>query len=169
MTQSYTTTETWSRAHARKVAGKVAADLRQFQQAYREPSDAHINDLTEELVSYLADDYLDYVEYGFRRGDTWVVAHKYTAAEIGSMTTDDRSGRVRRGVDVNGAYWWSYLVRNSRWAALTPAQRDRFEADLAIKRTPGTGATPASGGWAQEQAYSSGGGGVRRSGCGGNS
>lgn len=169
MTQSFTTTETWSRTHARYVAGKVAADLRQFQQAYGEPSDAHLNDLTEELVAYLADDYLEYVEYGFRRGDTWVVAHKYTAAQIGSMSTDDRSGRVRRGADVTGAYWSSYLVKNARWWKLTQAERDRYEAGIAIKRVPGSGASPLSGGWAPERSYASGGGGVSRSGCGGNS
>lgn len=97
MSLTYTTTETWSRTHARYIAGKVGADLRQMQQEYGEPTDKHLNDLVEELVTYLADDYLDYVEYGFRRGDTWVVAHKYTAGRIGSMAADDRSGRVRRG------------------------------------------------------------------------
>lgn len=168
MTQTYTTTETWSRTHARYIAGKVAADLRQMQQAYGQPSDQHLNDLIEELVSYLADGYLDYVEYGFRRGESWVVAHKYLAAELGSSAADDRSGRVRRGADVAGAYWWSYLVKNSRWSNLTQAERDQYEAGIAVKRTSGKGASAAGGGWAPERSYSSGGGSVSRSGCGGN-
>jgi hypothetical protein len=169
MTQSYTTTETWSRTHARYIAGKVAADLRQMQQAYGQPSDQHLNDLIVELVSYLADGYLDYVEYGFRRGESWVVAHKYTAAELGSSAADDRSGRIRRGADVAGAYWWSYLVKNSRWSNLTQAERDRYEAGIAVKRTTGNSASAAAGGWALERSYSSGGGSVSRAGCGGNS
>lgn len=168
MSLTYTTTETWSRTHARYIAGKVGADLRQMQQEYGEPTDKHLNDLVEELVTYLADDYLDYVEYGFRRGDTWVVAHKYTAGRIGSMTADDRSGRVRRGANIAGAYWSSYLVKNSRWWSLSQAERDRYEARITIKRTPGSGAYPASGGWALERSYASGGGSVSRSGCGTN-
>jgi hypothetical protein len=169
MTQTYTTTETWSRTHARYIAGKVAADLRQMQQEYGKPTDEHLNDLVEELVSYLADDYLDYIEYGFRRGDTWVVAHRYTASQLGSSATDDRSGRIRRGADTTGAYWSSMLVTNSRFANLSQAERDRYEAGIKIKRNAGSGATPSTGTWAQERSYSSGGGSVSRAGCGGNS
>jgi hypothetical protein len=168
MSQTYTTTETWSRTHARYIAGKVGADLRQMQQAYGQPSNEHLNDLVAELTAYLADDYLDYVEYGFRRGDTWVVAHKYTAGEIGASVGDDRSGRVRRGANVSGAYWSSYLVRNWRWWSLSQAERNRYEAQIAIKRTPGTGAVPASGGWATERSYAAGRGSVSRAGCGPN-
>lgn len=169
MTQSYTSTQTWSRTHARYIAGKVAADLRQMQQAYGQPTDKHLDDLVEELISYIADGYLDYVEYGFRRGESWVVAHKYTAAELGSTEVDDRSGRVRRDADVTGAHWWSYLVRNNRWHNLPKTERDKYEDSLTIKRTPGSGATPLSGGWLHEKSYSSGGGSLGRSGCGGNS
>ena len=164
MTYSHTTTQTWSRTHARYVAGKVAADLRQIQQEYGKPTDEHLNDLLEELVVYLADDYLDYVEYGFRCGDSWVIAHKYTAAQLGSLSTDDRSGRIRRGADIRGAYWWSYLVRNDRWSNLTQADRDRYEAAIRLKRTPGSGASAGPNGWTRERAYSSAGGGVYRSG-----
>lgn len=168
MSLTYTTTETWSRTHARYIAGKVGADLRQMQQAYGQPTDEHLNDLVAELTAYLADDYLDYVEYGFRRGGSWVVAHKYTAGQIGAMANDDRSGRVRRGADTTGTYWSSYLVRNWRWRSLTQDERDRYEAGIAIKRTPGSAATPASGGWAIERSYAAGGGSVSRSGCGPN-
>lgn len=169
MTQSYTSTETWSRTHARYIAGKVAADLRQMQQEYGKLSDEHLNDLVEELVAYLAEDYLSYIEYGFRRGDAWVVAHKYTAAQLGSASTDDRSGRIRRGADVSDAIWWSLLSTNQRYANLSQAERDRFEAGIRIKRSPGTGLSAGNTGWASERSYASGGGGVSRSGCGGNS
>ncbi|MGD8450887.1 MAG: hypothetical protein PVJ57_03635 [Phycisphaerae bacterium] len=168
MTATFTTTETWSCTHARYIAGKVGADLRQMQQAYGQPTDEHLSDLVAELTAYLADDYLDYVEYGFRRGDTWVVAHKYTAGELGAAANDDRSGRVRRGANVSGAYWSSYLVKNGRWWSLSQAERDRYESQIAIKRTPGTDATPASGGWATERSYAAGGGSISRSGCGPN-
>ncbi len=168
MTYSYTQTDSWSHTHARFVAGKVAADLRQMQQEYGKPTDEHLNDLLEELVAYLADAYLDYVEYGFRFGDRWVIAHKYTAAQLGSLSTDDRSGRIRRGADITGAYWWSYLVKNDQWWDLTQTERDRYETAIRIKRTSGSDASVGPSGWAPEKAYSSGGGGVHRSGLGGN-
>ena len=47
MSYTYTQTETWSRTHARKVGGKVVADLRQMQQEYGSPSD-------QRLEQYLA-------------------------------------------------------------------------------------------------------------------
>lgn len=169
MTQSNTTTQTWSKTHARYIAGKVAADLRQMQQAYGKLSDDHLNDLVEELVAYLAAGYLSYVEYGFRSGESWVVAHKYTAAELGSSLSDDRSGRIRRGADVTGAFWWSFLVTNYKYANLTQEQRDQFEAGIKIKRKNGNGVSASNTGWASEKSYASGGGGVSRSGCGGNS
>jgi len=168
MTYSFTTTQTWSRTHARYVAGKVAADLRQMQQAYGQPTNQHLNDLIDELVSYLADDYLDYIEYGFRCGDIWVVAHKYTAAQIGSFTNDDRSGRIRRGANIAGAHWWSFLVKNSRWWNLPQAERDRYEAAIKIKRISATGSSAGPNGWALGRSYASGGGGVSRSDFGGN-
>ena len=91
MTQSFTNTQTFTRTHARYIAGKVAADLLQMQQEYGQPSNQQLNDLVDELVTYLADGYLDYIEYGFRRGDSWVVAHRYTAADPHCATTVEKA------------------------------------------------------------------------------
>src|SRR5437868_8488676 len=99
MTQTYTTTETWSRTHARYVAGKVAADLRQMQQEYGQPTDAAINDYLLELTVLLAGGFVKEVSYGYRRDGAWVVALKYTADMYGNLSTDDRSGRIPRGVN----------------------------------------------------------------------
>ncbi|MBL8763134.1 MAG: hypothetical protein JNM07_02560 [Phycisphaerae bacterium] len=162
MTQSYTTTQTFTRTDARYIAGKVAADLRQLSQAYGEPTEQHITNLMAELTEYLVDGYLDRVTYGFRKGDRWIVALKYSGADIGSLTADDRSGRVPRGADVIGASWCSHLVLNSKWWALTDEQRSRYEKSLPIQRTNGTEPSPGARGWIEDKTYSSSGGGVRR-------
>jgi hypothetical protein len=167
MTQSYSTTQTFTRTDARYIAGKVAADLRQLSQAYGQPTEAHIANLMDELTELLVDGYLDRVTYGFRKGDQWVVAMKYTGAEIGTLTTDDRSGRVPRGADIGGASWCSHLVRSSRWDALTAAQQDTYENRLPIQRTDGAEPSPGTRGWIEDKVYSSSGGGVRRSSAGG--
>lgn len=167
MTQSYTTTQTFTRTDARYIAGKVAADLRQLSQAYGEPTEQHIANLMGELTEYLVDGYLERVTYGFRKGDQWIVALKYTGSDIGSLTTDDRSGRVPRGADVTGASWCSHLALNSKWWALPENQRSRYEQALPIQRSNGTEPSPGARGWIEDKTYSSSGGGVRRASAGG--
>jgi hypothetical protein len=167
MTQSYTVTRTFTRTDARYVAGKVAADLRQLSQAYGEPTEQHIADLMAELTEYLVDGYLDRITYGFCKGDQWVVALKYTGAEIGALTADDRSGRVPRGADVTSASWCSLLVRNGKWSALSEDQQFRYERALPIQRTDGTEPSSGARGWIEDKTYSSSGGGVRRASAGG--
>jgi hypothetical protein len=167
MTQSYTTTQTFTRTDARYIAGKVAADLRQLSQAYGKPSETHIANLMAELTAYLVDGYLDRVTYGFRKGEQWVVALMYTGSDIGSLTADDRSGRVPRGADVTGASWWSHLVLNRKWRSLSEDQQSRYEQGLPIQRTNGTEPSPGVRGWIEDKTYSSSGGGVRRASAGG--
>ncbi len=167
MTHSYTTTQTFTRTDARYIAGKVAADLRQLSQAYGEPTEEHIDNLLGELTEYLVDGYLDRITYGFRKGDQWVVALRYKGTEIGSLTTDDRSGRVPRGADVTNASWCSHLVLNSKWEALSPEKRASYERALPIQRTNGTEPSPGARGWIEDKTYSSSGGGVRRASAGG--
>lgn len=167
MTQSYTTTETWSRTHARKVGGKVVADLRQFQQEYGSPSDAWLEKYLAELTVLLTDDYIEEVTYGFRRNGQWIVAVRYTADMNGNLVADDRSGRIPRGVDVAGATWGSYLVRNAKWRSLSSAERAAIERQLPFSRN--TCAAPTDGGpvrW-NDKTYSGAGCGVRRSTVGG--
>jgi hypothetical protein len=76
MTYSYTTTlaETFTRTIARYVASKVVADLRRMHSYYGQPSLGLIEDYYEELTELLAGDYVQSVEYGFKRGDRRVVS-----------------------------------------------------------------------------------------------
>jgi hypothetical protein len=167
MTQSYTTSQTFTRTDARYIAGKVAADLLGLSKAYGNPTEQHIANLMGELTEYLVDGYLDRITYGFRKGNQWVVALKYKGTEIGSLTTDDRSGRVPRGADVTGASWCSHLVLNGKWDALSAERQASYERALPIHRTNGTEPSPGAGGWIEDKTYSSSGGAVRRAAAGG--
>lgn len=157
-----TRTETWNRTHARKVAGKVMADLRQMSQAYGQPSPERISEYLEELETLLAEGYLKEVTYGFKQGDEWVVALKYKATEVGLVYNDDYSGMIPRGKDVSRASWYSFLAKSDAFFKLTPEKRRAIEDSLPIKRS--TAEEPSAGtGWHPDKTYNSGGGGVRRS------
>jgi len=167
MSYTYTQTETWYRTHARKVGGKVVADLRQMQQEYGSPSDQRLEQYLAELVVLLTDGLLQEVTYGFRRNNTWVVAIRYTADMNGNLSVDDRSGRVPRGANISGASWGSYLVKNPKWHSLSPAERSAVERELPFEREgaeePSDGAMVRAG----DKTYSSAGCGVRRTTIGG--
>lgn len=167
MTCSYTTTETWSRTHARYVAGKVAADLRQMQQAYGRPSDTDIENYVTELTELLAGRYVKEVTYGYRRDGAWVVALRYTADMNGNLTADDRSGRIPRGADIAGATWGSFLTYSSQWDAITQSQREAVERDLPFARSSGAEPIVRFGSWSLDKSYSAVGCGLRRATIGG--
>ncbi len=137
-----------------------------MSQAYGHPTQENIEKYLEELVELLSQGYLDKVAYGFKRGGEWVVALQYTAAELGTATTDDYSGSIPRRADVTNASWQSYLWKSRSFFALPIAKQAEIEAALPIKRS--SAEEPSSRrGWNPDKAYSSGGGGVRRSTLGG--
>jgi hypothetical protein len=164
MTQTFTTTESWSRTHARYVAGKVAADLLGMQQAYGLPSDAAIESYMAELTELLAGGYVSEVSYGFKRSDKIVVALKYSADMNGNLTTDDRSGKIPLDADVSGATSFSFLTFSSKWNSLTENDRQSIEKCLPFIRTAGS---EPMGLWSYDKTYSSAGCGVRRATAGG--
>ncbi len=166
MTQSYSGTEAWTRTNARKVAGKVAADLRGMQQAYGLPSDKAIEDYTVELTEFLAGGHVQEVSYGFMRDGKWIAgaALKYTADMNGDLATDDRSGKIPRGADITGAEWHSFLSYSEKWNNLSATERESVRNRLPFRRT--AGAEPA-GLWLSDKTYSSAGCGVRRATAGG--
>ena len=167
MTQSYTTTQTWSRTHARKIGGKITADLRQMQQSYGSPTDSRLEQYMQELVVLLAAGVLEEVTYGFKQNGTWIVAIRYTADMNGNLFTDDRSGGVPRGVDITGAKWGSYLRMNSKWDGLAASTRAAIDRDLPFQR--GGAEEPVASVVLRhyDRTYSSAGNGVRRSTIGG--
>ena len=166
MTYSYTTIETWSRTHARYVAGKVAADLRQVQQEYGGPTDTAIERYLQELTVLLAGSYVKEISYGYKRDKAWVVALKYTADMYGNLSTDDRSGRIPRGANVVGALFYSFLTFSSKWDRLSESKRKAIERELPFVRASGEEPVIRMGNWLHDKTYSSVGCGLRRASIG---
>jgi len=154
MTYSYTTTSTFTRSHAIYLTSKVAADLKQMQFFYGKPSDMDIEKFIEELVILLINRCLKMVEYGFKRGNNWVVVARYVARFDGFSITDERSGRIPAGADVSMASWHSYLECNDYyWRTLSEAQRQQISSTLPFQRTSGTEPDISSGGWTTDRTY----------------
>ncbi len=67
---SYTDTDAFTIAHAKRIGSKVATDLLRFQSLYGGvPSNAAIDAFEEEIVEYLRHDVVESVTYGFKRYD----------------------------------------------------------------------------------------------------
>lgn len=163
MTTTLTETRTFTISHARYVASKIAADLDLLRAYHGRPSEQHVTDLAEEAALVLAARYLKSVEYGFRRNGVTILALKFVARSDGSLTSDDRPGRVHAEADLEGSTWYSFLDYSAAFLNLPQADRDRFEATLPIQRTGGPAPQAGSDGyWEQTRTYSSNGEGVLR-------
>lgn len=154
MTYSYTTTSTFTKTHAIYLASKVAADLKQMQLFYGRPSNEDIEAYIEELAILLVNRCLKMVEYGFRRGDSWVLVARYTVNASGLFLEDDRPGRIPANANTAGASWYSFLEYNDYWWRLSESQRQQITISLPFTRTTGT--EPRSGilGWTGNRTYS---------------
>jgi hypothetical protein len=166
MSNTHTTSSTFTITHARYVTSKVAADLRQLKLFYGTPNDGQIDAYAEEAALLLRDGYLERVDYGFRRQDPqhgaqWVLLLRY-AAKNGDLV-DEHSGRVPSGIDVTGSSFWSYLTYTAPYFALSEAERERVKAALPIERSTGREAGFVFGIWSSDRTYSSAGKGVSRS------
>ncbi len=159
MSYSFTATETktFTLTHARHLAAKVAADLKRLQRLYGSISDDRITQFEGEATELLRQGYLETVTYGFKRDDKWIEPTlRYTANDLANSGADDDPGRIRPGIDITGATFYSYLTLNSAWWALTPDQRATIEGQLPLQRGSGT-APQVSGYFADDKTYSSGG------------
>jgi hypothetical protein len=165
MTDSYTynSTETFTIAHAKRIAAKVAADLLRFQRFYSKPTVEAINRYELELVALLKAGYLDKVIYGFKRDGKWVEALRYHALPDGTLMADDDPGKIRPRTDVPEASFGSFLTKNSRWDKLSPDEKEAFEASLPFRRLNADEPPILNGYWSNDRNYSAGGRGIGRS------
>lgn len=158
MSTTYTTSSTssFTVTHARYLASKMAADLRQMQLFYGKPSDSRIADFITEAVVLLLNGYLATVTYGFKRDGQWVVALRYNAHTSGVLFADERAGRVTPGVNISGATWYSFLDYSLAYFLASDAERQRIKEMLPLSRS--SGEEPSVGGsWTSDRSYSSGG------------
>lgn len=159
-----TSTESFTVTHARRIASKVATDLKRFQRFYGSPDDVWIGDYEAELVGLLQHEAVDTVVYGFKRNGFWTPASvKYRALPGGALAADDDPGKIRPGVDVAGSTFTSFLSYSLAWFALTAGERDRIEQGLPFLRSTGTAPGLETGAWADDLNYVAGGRGLGRS------
>ena len=113
MTNSFTTTATFTITHARHLSSKVAADMHLCAQYYGLPSEQSIRNYAEELAQYINEGYIEEYEFGYKKNNQRVVSWRYRVNENGILTADDRAGKVVPYVDVTGATFFNFLTRNS--------------------------------------------------------
>ena len=118
--------------HAKRMAAKVATDLKRIQRFYGRPNNHHIAQYETEVIEFLKEGYLDTVTYGFRRNGNWIEPTlRYTARDLaGASANDDDPGRIRPGADISGASFCSYLTYSVAWD-----NGDR-SGEGGIQRTP---------------------------------
>ena len=166
MSLSYTTTETrtFTIAHARHMAAKVATDLKRIQRLYGKPSDEMIAKYEIEAIVLLRAGYLGSVTYGFYRNGSWIEPTlRYTAQDLaGASAADDDPGGIKPGANINGAGFHSYLVCSQAWWRLGSAERENFQNSLPFYRSSAD-ESPIDGYLDNDRIYSAGGRALDRS------
>lgn len=166
MSSSYTVSEsrTFTVAHARNMAAKVAADLKRIQRFYGSPSDERIASFEAEVIELLKAGYLGDVTYGYRRDNRWVEPMvRYTAKDLaGEDGNGDDPGRIKPNANIDGASFYSYLNYSPAYHALTPAQKEAFDKSSPLQR--GHAEQPGVNGYlVNDRTYSAGGKALDRS------
>ena len=169
MSTSYTlsNTESFTLTHARKIASKVATDLKRLQRLYGriyDPTDDRIDAFEEELVHLLKHDVVSTVVYGYQRHGQWTKACvRYTASPGGQLQADDDPGKILPGHNIAGAVFTSFLTYNANWSALGPTKQAEIKRMSPLQRTSGDTPSLENGYWSDDLSYSAGGRGVVRS------
>jgi hypothetical protein len=163
MSTSYSVTETesFTVTHARRIASKVATDLKRFQDFYGKPSDEWIDKYETELVLLLKADAVDEVVYGYKRGGNWTEATvRYRALAGGTLSADDDPGKIRPRLDVDGASFGSFLTYKP--GVLSSAEKEEIAAECGFQRSNGSAPSLEKGYWADDLNYVAGGRGLGR-------
>lgn len=157
MTSSYTTNETFTVAHARKLAGKVSADISQCRLFYGQPSETDIEDYRDELVAMLAGGYIDRYEFGYKTAsDQRVISWRYQVAASGDLQ-GGRSGGLHARADITGAVMFNYMWTNAKWWNESEAERNKVRGTHNVNRTSGEPPVDGNGRWVQDRSYGAGG------------
>ena len=165
MSTSYAVTEavSFTITDARRLASKVATDLKRIQRFYDAPSDDWIAAYESEMTSLLKGGYLSVVTYGFKRNGAWIEPTvRYTAQDLAGAGTDDDPGRIRPGANVTGATFTSHLESSSAWYALSEPDKQAFKSQLSFQRSYGV-QSAISGYLQSDRIYSAGGRALQRS------
>jgi hypothetical protein len=154
---SYSWSETFSRTHARRLAGRVTADLRQSHFLYGSPSESRLEDYREELEELLTGGYVARYQFGFSIDETLVWSMRYVVGPDGSLAPTVTAGGVPAGIDVKGATFFNFLTFSDGWYELDPLTRKAIEGNLPFIRTVGALPSEVGGYWVSDRTYAAGG------------
>jgi len=159
---SYTGTTSFTRTHARDIASKIGADLRQMNYHYGEPSVSKIDDYLTEIIELLVAGYLLTFEDGWKTSDGRRVVSVHYRVRADGTLANNRSGRVHSGADISNATHFNFVTYTDAFNNLSPAEQAAFKATLPHQRTPAEEPTDGNGYWVRDRSYSSGGVGAER-------
>ena len=163
MSYSYTRSAAFTITHARHLSSKVAADMYLSAAYYDMPAESVIASYAEELAVLLRDGYVSQYEFGFKKNEQRILCWRYVVQADGTLSTDDKAGKLLSSANVSGATFYNYLWRSNAWWKLSQAERDRITKDLPIQRTGCDPPSDGAGYWLQnDRHYSSGGNGLDR-------
>ncbi|MFB9831564.1 HORMA-1 domain-containing protein [Actinoallomurus acaciae] len=157
---SYTYAESFTRTHARRLAGRVTTDLRQSHVLYGSPSSSRLAEYRSELEELLADGYVDKYQFGFKRDGMVVWSLRYTVGPDGALTGG--AGGVPTGVSVAQASWFTFLSYSYTWDLLSDSAKAAVKKKLPFVRGTGSLPSDAHGYWEKDRTYAAGGVGVQR-------
>jgi hypothetical protein len=162
MSYSYTTTESFTIAHARRLAAKVSADMEQCRRLYGKPSAANIAEYQEELTVMLHGGYVSEYEFGFKTTeDRRVVSWKYAVSADGDLQ-GGRSGGLYTQANISNASLFNFMSYSDDWFALDAAERDKVKGKHTVRRVTGEPPADGSGWWVRDKTYSAGGVAIER-------
>ena len=161
MTNSYTYADSFTRAHARRLAGRVATDMHQCRIIYGQPGAGQIENFLTELEELLTGGYVEKYQFGFEKDDRVLWAVRYCVGPDGSLITN--AGGLSRGVNITGGEWFNSLTPSTVWWQLSPATRVAVRSKIPVVRTTGSPPSDSHGYWHTDRTYADGGVGLERS------
>jgi len=157
---SYTYAETFTRVHARRLAGRVTSDLRQSNLLYGSPSSSSLDDYCLELEELLLGGYVAQYQFGFQENDRVVWSLRYTVGSDGSLAGS--AGGVPGRADVSRASWFNFLTYSTSWFQLGGPDQEAVKEKLPFTRGVGSLPSDGHGYWVSDRIFAAGGVGLQR-------
>lgn len=160
---SYSYAETFTRVHARRLAGRVTTDLRQSHLLYGSPSESMLEKYRTELEELLSGGYVNRYQFGFRRDGQAIWSLRYIVGPDGSLTGTGTGGGVPASRNILGAEFFNFLTFSDSWHGKSQSARQAVEQTLPFIRAAGTLPGEAGGYWTTDRTYTAGGVALERS------
>jgi hypothetical protein len=157
MTNSFTSTTTFTRTHAKHLAAKVISDLYQCGVLYGYPPVEHIAKYEAELIELLAGEYVAEYEFGFKKDDQRIFSLRYTVGPDGNLSGDSNIGSLYARADIVRANFYNFLTYSTKWFALDDRSKSAISSTLPFIRSDGFLPGDGAGYWHHDHCYTAGG------------